>query len=60
MKSIINTVITGSAVIGTFLIIGAAGNSDCIADYPISSTIKMVVIGMILIVPAVIRGVLHE
>jgi len=60
MKSIINTMITGSAVIGTLLIIGAAGNSDCIADYPISSTIKMVVIGMILIVPAVIRGVLHE
>lgn len=60
MKSIINTVITVLAVIGTLLIIGAAGNSDCIADYPISSTIKMVIIGMTLIVPAIVRGVLHE
>ena len=59
MKKIINYAITISAVIGGFIIFGAIGASDYSIDVPIQSTINLLFLGVSMIAPALIRGVLE-
>lgn len=57
---IINRIITIMAVIGVIIFIGAVGHSDYMSEchkyYPLSSTVKNMLFGMLLIVPAIIRN----
>ena len=61
MKQLLNKGITLLAVIGVIVIIGALGNVDYLTtvgkDYSLITTIKSVVVGILLIVPAIIREV---
>lgn len=58
---IFNIVLTVLAVVGFFIIMGAVGTMDFMVeqkvDYPMVNTIKTVVIGMIMMLPAIIREV---
>lgn len=55
---ILNILITGFAVFGIILLMGAVGTSDVIADYPIRKTVEMMLLGMSFMIPAIIRGML--
>lgn len=59
MKQLLNKGITLLAIIGVIVIIGALGNVDYLTtvgkDYNLSVTIKSVVVGILLTVPAIIR-----
>lgn len=61
MKSLINRGITASAIIGVIVIIGAVGNIDYLTtvgqDCNMFEVIKTTMIGLLLIVPAIIREV---
>lgn len=58
---IFNIVLTVLAVVGFFIIMGAVGTMDFMVEqkvnYPMVNTIKTVAIGMIMMVPAIIREV---
>ena len=58
---IFNIVLTVLAVVGFFIIMGAVGTMDFMVEqkvnYPMANTIKTVAIGMIMMVPAIIREV---
>lgn len=43
------------AILGIVLIVGAAGNSDCFADFPFYETVKTTLLGLVLLIPAVMR-----
>ena len=56
----VKKVVTGltiiSAILGITLIVGAAGNSDCFADFSFFETVKTTLLGLALLIPAIIRG----
>ena len=58
---ICNTLITLSAIIGVIILIGTVGNVDYLTtvgqDSSMSEIIKFTVLGIVLIIPAIIREV---
>lgn len=61
MKKLINWSLTIIAIVGFFVLIGSVGKMDFMLekgiDYPLISTIKSSVIGILMILPAIIREV---
>lgn len=59
-RKILNVVVTLLAWLGVFVIIGAVGKVDYVAelglDYPIYKTLLTVFVGFVMCVPAIIRG----
>lgn len=60
-RKIFNFVITSLAVIGILTIIGSVGTADYMVeigqDYPMSETMKTMLIGVLMVLPAVVREV---
>ena len=58
---IFNAFVTMLAVIGFFVFIGAVGNMDYMVeigqDYPLIDTLRTIILGVLLILPAVVREV---
>lgn len=61
MKKLINWSLTIIAIVGFFVLIGSVGKMDFMLekgiDYPLINTIKSSVIGILMILPAIIREV---
>lgn len=59
---ILNTLVTMLAVVGVFIAIGAVGTCDYMVEtgqyYPLSQTIKTLLFGCSLTIPAIVREVL--
>lgn len=64
MNRAVNVLINTSLIIGVFIIIGAIGNDDSMVfsgiKYPLISTLKVIAIGFVMTVPAIVRGVYGE
>ena len=62
-RKVLNLAVTISAWVGVFIIIGAVGHVDYMAEigqeYPIIKTVFTTLLGFVLCVPAIIRSVFY-
>ena len=61
-RQIFNYCITALAVLGIFVILGGVGTMDYMVEigknYPLSNTIRTIAIGVLMLLPAVVREVI--